>query len=144
MKSSLQIAQQRLCQISGPAEPHGTISAPEPQALGLTMNHGSVPSSYCVQSAMFQQQLCTPKAFQPAEGEPLAMRRNQQPLPYATKGSHHHMDLEKLTAKVKPVVQHPSELAFLLPIHSCKTQPHECSKEVKPKGQTRAAHADHF
>lgn len=48
MKSSLQIVQQQLCQVSGLAEPHGTTSAPEPQALGLTMNHGSVPNSYCV------------------------------------------------------------------------------------------------
>lgn len=51
----------------------------------------------------------------------------------------------------EPVVQEPSERAFLhsqsyhfLPIYSCKTQPHKCSKEVKPKGQNRVASTDQF
>lgn len=46
---SLQPVQQQLCQAGGPAEPHGTISAPEPQAMGLRVNHSSDLCSYCVQ-----------------------------------------------------------------------------------------------
>lgn len=82
---SLQPVQQQLCQAGGPAEPHGTISAPEPQAMGLGVNHGSDSCSYCAQRAA-SAAFVHPQAFQPAGGEPLAKRRKQQLLPSPTKG----------------------------------------------------------
>lgn len=125
------------------------ISAPEPQALDLMMSHGSFSSSYCLHSAMFQQQLCTPKAFQPAEEEPPGARRKQQPLPYPTQKQLPSHGTGKTYCK--SLWCQPSELAFLhsqshylLPIYSCKAQPYECSKEVKPKGQSRVASTDPF
>jgi len=44
------------------------------------------------------------------KGEPPAMRREQQSLPYPTNGNHHHMDLAKVTARACGIDS--SELAF--------------------------------